>query len=70
MAKQASRMPSKYTMALALNGATASVATVASSKNASVPSDPTIRWAMMLNGSLYVISGRIFSPVTFLMEYL
>ena len=57
-------------MALALYGAIGRVFIVTELRKASVPSEPTRRWAMMSNGSSKVTSGRRFSPVTFLMEYL
>ena len=37
---------------------------------ASVPSDPTSRWAMMSNGSSNLTNGNMLSPVTFFIEYL
>ena len=38
-------------------------------RKASVPSLPTMLWAMMSKGSSWASSGRRFNPVTFLMLY-
>ena len=41
-----------------------------SARKASVPSEPTMRWAIMSNGSSKRTNGRMLRPVTFLMAYL
>ena len=38
--------------------------------NASVPSEPTSKWAIMSNGSSNLMKGNMLSPVTFFIEYL
>ena len=69
-ASAAALMQEKYIIADALNGATGSVFIRTRRMNARVPSEPTSRWAAISKGSEYVMSGRRFRPVTFLMAYL
>ena len=70
MASQADLVVGKSSSADAENGVMSAVLTVIEERNAKVPSEPTMRWAMMSNGSSYSTKGRIVNPVTFLMLYL
>ena len=69
-ASQADCVVGNNSKAEAEAGMMGAVRIVTDERNASVPSEPTSRWAMMANGSSNSTMGRIFRPVTFLMLYL
>ena len=57
-------------MAEAVNGFSSAVFIVTSEMKASVPSLPTMQWAIMSKGSSKSTKGSRLRPVTFFMEYL